>query len=436
MDKLKIAFCIATYNRSIMVEEFLGQFSNLFLELEIDIYYYDSSDDNKSRVVVEKWMLEYKNIHYVQIPTSWHANKKVLYIIEEFGINQKYDYLWVCGDSLRFSESVIRKVIKLLKINYDMIIVSHSGKEHPETREYIDKNELFQNCAWYMTLFGAVILNVHTMIKDVPWREIKEKYEVPNHINYSHVGYYFEMINKLDKMRTIYLSVDQGVWTSRYKTAGGWFNDAFKVLCEYWPSTIEELPHSYTNKKDAINKLGYCSCLTPRSFLQYRNVKAYNIHIFLKYRKILKDMSRLNYFQLWSLSCLSSKLAYFIAINDIPGYFSNRKKIYKLNGFCKKYKDLYVYGAGRAAEQYGRYLMKKGVNYSGFLVTSKESNPDELLNHPVFLISEHEETWKNKGIILGLNQQNLKEVQPVLIKYGLWENTFHEYILPFVLEER
>lgn len=435
MDKYKIAFCIVTYNRSIMVEEFLEQFSNLFYELEIDIYYYDSSDDQKSKIVVEKWMNQFRNIHYVQIPTTWHANKKVLYIIEKFGIDQTYDYLWVCGDSIRFSEITVRKVVRLLNQKFDLIIASHAGKEHPETREYTDKNKLFQNCAWYMTLFGAVILNVHTMINAVPWREIREKYEVPNHINYCHVGFYFEMINKLDKVRAIYLSIEQGVWISRFKTIGGWYHDALKVLCEYWPSTIEELPPCYTNKKDAINRLGYNSCLTPRSFLQYRSVNVYNIHTFLKYRKVLKDMSRLNYFQLWSLACLKPKLAYYIAIKDIKGYVSNQKRLYELNSFCKKYKDIYIFGAGSVAEQYGKYMIKKGIDFRGFLVTQKEGNPEELVSRPVIQISDYEETWNEKGIILGLNQQYLDQVELVLKKYDLWKNTFQEYILPFLLEE-
>lgn len=435
MDKYKLAFCIATYERSIMIEEFLEEFSTLFYELGIDIYYYDSSENIKSKLVVEKWMMLYKNIHYVQVPTTWHANKKVLYIIEQFGIDQKYDYLWICGDSIRFSELVIRRVFLMLEQQHDIIIVSHTGKEHTKEREYTDRNELFQNYAWYMTLFGAVILNVHTMIKEVPWVSIKEKYEVPNRINYSHVGFYFEMICKLDKFRAFHITVEKGVWTSRFKIVGGWYHEAFKVLCEYWPSTIEELPRCLTDKKVAINKLGYCSCLTPKSFLHYRMGNVYNIHTFLRYRKILKDMSRLNTFKLWSLACLNPQIAYYIAIGDIVGYFKEIKKLYHYRIFCKKYEVIYIYGAGRVAELYGRYMKREGIDYSGFLVTEKTKNLDKLLDQSVVEIKDIQKPNGGVGIILGLNQQNIKEVQPVLERLGLWQNTFHEYICPIMLEE-
>lgn len=431
----RLAFCIVTYNRSIMVEEFLEQFSALFHELEIDIKYYDSSENEESLQVVEKWMMLYKNIRYIRIPTAWHANKKVQYIIEQYGMEQKYDYLWICGDSVRFSEAAIRKALPLFDLKYDMIIVSDTGAGQPETREYADKNELFQNCAWYMTLFGAVILNVHTMIKEVPWLSIKEKYEIPDRINYSHVGYYFEMICKLDKFRAFHLAVDRGVWTSRYKLAGGWYHDAFKVLCEYWPSTIDALPQCYTDKKTAINKLGYYSCLKPRSFLHYRMGNVYNVHIFLKYRKALKDMSRLNTFQLWSLACLNPKLAYYIAANDFKGYLQDIIRLYRLSSFCKKYQFIYIYGAGRVAEQYGRYMRRKKIAFQGFLVTCRERNPEKLLDHPVIPLSELESTYERTGVILGLNQQNISEIQPHLERQGLWKDTFHEYIVPVILED-
>ncbi|WP_312503634.1 glycosyltransferase [Lacrimispora sp.] len=435
MERCQLAFCIPTYNRSIMIEEFLEQFSALFYELGIDIYYYDSSENEETRLVVEKWMLLYKNICYIRIPSTWHANKKVQCILEQYGVEQKYNYLWVCGDSVRFSELALRKILPLLDQKYDMIIVSGTEKGQLGTREYTDKNELFQNCAWHMTLFGAVILNVHTMLKEVPWMGLKEKYETSDRINYSHVGYYFEIICKLEKFRAYHLTVDRGIQTSRLKLAGGWYHDAFKVLCEYWPSTIDALPQCYMNKKDAINKLGYYSCLTPRRFLHYRRGNVYNINTLLRYRTALKDMSRLNIFQLWSLSCLNPKLAYYIAANDLKGYIKDTRKIHRLRGFCKKHHAIYIYGAGKIAELYGKYMQRKGIAFQGFLVTQKEKNPEILQDHPVIPLSDFEDLCEGTGIIIGLNQQNIKEVQPIIKELGLWKNTFHEYILPVILEK-
>ena len=76
----ELAFCIPTYNRSTMVEEFLEQFASLFYQLGIDIFFYDSSEDNATELVAKKWKKVYENIDYIHTPSDWHANHKVMYI--------------------------------------------------------------------------------------------------------------------------------------------------------------------------------------------------------------------------------------------------------------------------------------------------------------------------------------------------------------------
>ena len=293
----KLAYCIPTYNRSTMVEEFLEQFASLFYQLRINILFYDSSEDNVTELVVKKWKKVYENIDYIHTPSDWHANHKVMYIYEQYAQNHIYDYLWICGDSVRHSEKILKQIVALLDSDYDIIVINGIDKGRIGTREYADGNELFQDCAWHMTLFGSVIVNVHTLLENVPWSYIEEKYEIPERINYSHIGLYFESIYRLDRFKAYYLAADQEVWGSRLKRKTGWYQDAFQVLCEYWPSTMNALPSYYTNKWEAINKLGYYSCLEPWSFLNFRRGNIYNIQTFFRYRKILTGMSRLNTFQ-------------------------------------------------------------------------------------------------------------------------------------------
>lgn len=60
-----LAFCIPTYNRNAIVEEFLEQFASIFYQLGIDIFFYDSSESNATELVVKKWKNIYENIDYV-----------------------------------------------------------------------------------------------------------------------------------------------------------------------------------------------------------------------------------------------------------------------------------------------------------------------------------------------------------------------------------
>lgn len=432
---LKLAFCVPTFNRSPMIAEFLEQFASLYHQMGIDILYYDSSEDDNTETLVKRWMALYKNIYYYRVPSHWHANSKVLYIYEQFVQSSKYDYLWVCGDSMRHSECILRKIIAIFDIGYDMIIINGIDGGRIGTREYIMGNELFQDCAWHMTLFGAVILNVHTMLPYVPWAYIKKTYEIPERINYSHIGLYFETICRMDKFRAYYFAADGEVWGSKLKGKAGWYQDTFQTLCEFWPSAIEALPGYYTDKWSAINKLGYLSCLALWNIVKYRKGNIYNIQIFLKYRKVLTGMTHLNAFQLWSLARLNLRFAYCIATGQVKGYMEGIERIYRLHRFCKKKQKIYIYGAGRIAERYADYLLRKGIDYQGFLVTTRENNPGEFLNHPVIPLNEFIPDGGRAGIIIGLGKKNMTEIQPILEEHGLWKTSFHKYIMPIMLED-
>lgn len=429
----KLAFCIPTYNRRKMVEEFLEQFASIFYRLGIDIFFYDSSEDNSTEISVKGWKDVYQNITYIRTPPDWHANHKVMYIYEQYAQTHAYDYIWICGDSVRHSEKILKQIIVLLNSGYDMVVINGIDKGRIGMREYTDGNEFFQDCAWHMTLFGAVIVNVHTILENAPWSYIEEKYEIPERINYSHIGLYFESISRLAKFSAYHLAAGQEVWGSQLKGKAGWYQDAFQVLCEFWPSTINALPSYYTNKWAAINKLGYYSCLRLWDFLIYRKGNVYNIHTFFRYRKILIGMSRLNTFQLWSLAFLNPKPAYYFAVNDLKGYVKECQKILRLHSYCKKSRKVYIYGAGGAAKRYAEYLDRKRITYQGFLVTQKENNPEQIKNHSVIPLCEFKSSFDEAGIIIGLNKKNMEEIQPMLMEHGIWEHSFHEYIEPVML---
>ncbi len=225
---------------------------------------------------------------------------------------------------------------------------------------------------------------------------------------------YFESIYRMDRFRVYYLAAGQEVWGSQLKGKAGWYEDALQVLCEYWPSTMNALPQYYTNKWEAINKLGYYSCLQPWSFLNFRRGNVYNIHTFFKYRKILTGMSRLNSFQLWSLACLNPKIAYYLALNDLKGYVKECQKIYRLHSYCKKNQKIYIYGAGIIAKRYADYFERKGIMYQGFIVTLNSPGQCKL--------SGMRGWWRIRGrlfpLVRGHREQTLKDIEIICVNDG------------------
>lgn len=435
INQSKIAFCIPTYQRSLVVDELLEECVDFLNFMGIDIYFYDSSEDENTKLCVDHWMEKYKNIFYTHLPTDWHANAKVLYIFEQYSLEQKYDYLWLCGDSIRFSNRVVGQVIDILSVEYDLLIVNGQDFAEIGSREYVDKNELFLDCAWYMTLFGGVVLNIHTLLKAIPWITIREKYEIPSRINFSHIGVYLETIHNMENFKAFHLSCEKGLKSSSLKGFSGWYQDAFKILCEYWPSTIEALPPYYTRKVEAMNKLGYYSCLRSFNLLYYRRKDVYNIYTLLKYWKVLGGLTNLNAFQLWSMACLEPNLAYFILEKNLKGYFDAILNLHALHKFCKKYESVYIYGAGIMGKRYQNYLKHKGINIAGFVVTERGNNSETVNGYPVTILSKMVHASTRIGIIVAVNPKYIQEVEAHLKKYNMWDNTYYEYINPIMMEQ-
>ena len=52
----EIALCIPIYKTDYLAHEFLVNYSKSYLEMGIDIYYYDSTPDDSVKSVIDKWV--------------------------------------------------------------------------------------------------------------------------------------------------------------------------------------------------------------------------------------------------------------------------------------------------------------------------------------------------------------------------------------------
>ena len=100
MGDIKLAVCIPTYNRPEVIEEFIQTCARQYLQHQFDIFIYDSSEDIQTEEVVKEYKKQFSNLYYTKVAPEIHSNMKVYNIFREFGHSLKYDYLWVCSDSI------------------------------------------------------------------------------------------------------------------------------------------------------------------------------------------------------------------------------------------------------------------------------------------------------------------------------------------------
>lgn len=81
--------------------------------------------------------------------------------------------------------------------------------------------------------------------------------------------------------------------------------------------------------------------------------------------------------------------------------------------FCKKYKNIYIYGAGVKGKKCAASLKQLKVDFDGFVVSQGHVENDLIYGKRVFEISDMA-NGKDVGIILALNEKNRYEVEKSL----------------------
>jgi len=430
----KLAICIPTYQRADIVEELISKYMEIYTELGADVYIYDSSEDNSTEAVTQKYKEKFCNLFYIRMPTELHSNMKVYKIFQKYGFRKNYDYVWVCSDSIRWKKNVLDKVSELLNVSLDIIVVNYRDEENIGDKYYHNPFDFFVECGWHLTLYGAVLLNTHTMLENVIWKEMYEKYNVPERVNHSHLCFYFEKILKLGYFSAVHLSFPTGsLSSSTLKDYSGWRNDTFYVFGYCFPNAINALPEYYNKAKNiVILKNGkYGDIFNERNLLALRTDNLFDMRIYREYWSmwgILTDLPRWKIKQIAKMKPQRAKKKRQNLSRNIKKVIKQKIQISHLKNFTKQFSQIYIYGAGICAMRYSEYLDKMHIPYEGFIVT-KADGQKELNHHKIIVLDEIDITNPSIGIVLGLNLNNKIEVKDELEKRNAKNGIFDEHII-------
>lgn len=402
----KIVVCVPTYKRIDLIKEFLETQVEIYKKYNIDIWIYDSNETNECQELVNIYKKIYDNIFYISIPSSTHSNQKVMRIYEGYDRNKDYDYVWLSQDAYRITDNELCDIVNKVKKQYDIITISNDDNMCIGNKEYFNILEYFRDTAWKLTGYGNCIVKTSTMINDVDWKYIEDKYLAKDCINYSHVGYYFEQLLKINNPKMYFKHVNDGeYYWSELKKHSAWVKDTFHIICDVWPALVNKIPSYYdTYKNDVIKSLGVnASILTYRKFIYLRKSDIYNKYIYEHYKG------------LWNQFCDVDESFLSRLANVLPCEVISLEQERVLN-FCKNYKYIYIYGCGKISKEVVDILKSINIGWKAFFISGK-SEQSCLDNHKILkfdkmLLNE------NVGIIMGLSYKNYNEV---IKKYNLYD---------------
>ena len=410
-----IALCIPTYQRHECVYEFLHEYSEYYQKYGMDIYYYDSSPDDKTYSIVKTFCENVSGIYYVRIPVEMHSNAKVYKIFQQYGLKKSYDFIWVCNDAIRFSEQALAQMQAQINDSYDIVEMDHEDVEHLGLRIYENPNLYLRDCAWKLTLYGAAILNVHTILSGIEWSAYEQKFLKREMINFSHVSLYFNRIVEMKQFKALHIPIESKEFkSSMYKKYPGWHNDTFFIFCESWVNTIERLPNCYTEKKEAILKHGIYTFFKDSS--AFENLKIERIFGFTVFLRYIRE---------WKKICsVPVNRLLLISLTPINVYQNREKKkrkekISKCIAFIKCHSGFVIYGAGHMAHIVASYCDMRKIRYEYFCVTHLDDRKKEYMGHPVKELAQVKEELHSKGILICMRGDYAEEVIDTLNIYGL-----------------
>ena len=431
----KTAICIPTFKRAKMVKDTCLKIAGTIEKENFDVYIYDSTPDTRTEEALKELLQNNENFHYIKISPLIHSSKKLYDIHQSENIQNSYNYLWILPDYLFFTKEVVQAVLNQAEEGWDMMMLDFYDPEKIDDRPYVNAGQIFLEYAWSMAQYGLVLLNCDRVLKSADWEYLENKYLGEDYYNFSHITMYFERMIQIPDFRFYHFSVERkNVYISKYRKEYEDLDATLKIWGYRWYKSLDALPAYYDNsKKRATRRL--CE---HTELLDEKNVAA------LRIRGVLNKETFGEYKSQWrvvtTVHPIIARLMVYLPISfaeiisrygSVKGWLLRPAVLCYFLWFCKKYKKIYLYGAGVVAQKYADFMMRKSIPFEGFLVSNSEGNGSVLKGHKVIGFPELEYE-KGAGIVIALNEKNKKEILPLLQEKGYGKNVFQINILtPF-----
>ena len=246
---MNVAMCIPTYNRANVVEDTLSRGIQGYTKMGIDLYYYDISDDDETRKVVEKYInMGYHNIKYMKI--SPDINRTALMYTRKC-LDKEYDYIWPVKDRVWFEEPTLRAVEKAMKEGHDLIFLGvlwSYGHPGIGTKIYDIAKEFYLDWGYLVTSIDVNIYRRESMLDMLTYEEL-----LNYNPSFTHFQIVFQQLAEGKKSVKSLVGNDIVAYNSQLVTSG-WKKEAFITWEDRWIDVNEKLPECYNEYKDEVIK--------------------------------------------------------------------------------------------------------------------------------------------------------------------------------------
>ena len=307
----KLSISIPTYNRSQVVNKTLSSGLEIFKKYGIDVYIYDSSDNNDTYKVVKKFIDKGFDINYKKYDSSIGIDEKTCIALKD----PNSEFVWLCGDAVIVKEDGIKLILSEIGVGYDILILD-SKLRNSERKECHNSKLFFKDYCWIMTLYGASVVR-SDILKKFDENVIINKYGP----DFEYVCGIFDYLSS-NSARILIVPFNYFI-PNKLKKGSGWFGTTFETFGVGWIKAINELPNYYNlYKNEVIKSHGTKAGLfREQSLYKLRSKNVLNPQIYEIHQNIFEKITDVNLSTIKFIAFMPRWIA------QLWGYFLEVKRI-------------------------------------------------------------------------------------------------------------
>lgn len=326
----KLCIILVTANRPSAVEGNLKVITKDCYDYGIDVIIYDSSDNDKTKNVVQKYATKYDNVIYDRWTGTYDGvaiDDKVIDAYKKY--STIYEYVWQTRDGVAISISdVISDINNLMEDENDVIIVDHFLRDykHHGAKKYDECSLLFkEQCAHLQTLGTFIVRSefIKNVISEIALDD--NTYGL-----YCPIAFFYYWSNHEVKVASwvgkLWLPMD-GAATNSF-----WTRKILYQWGERWYNLIDNLPKVYDKYKQEVLLIETFDFKPFRLkyLIKAKQNGGLNLSLINKYKKYLLQVSRTPLWKFYAIAILptmfSKKLTKFLDKIDTKFNYNLPKK--------------------------------------------------------------------------------------------------------------
>ncbi len=232
-----LAVISLTHNHPQTIEDVIQNCAEYYKKHGIEIYFFDSSDNDDTKTIVEKYIsLGYDNLIHLSL-RGLEMQDKMNMIFSGKGLRKKYKYIWPTKDRAYVKEWVLEQVLDAARDDYDIIFTFPNKYENGE--RYDSAKEFYRDYAAWVTTVNVTVYNTKTILRD--YKIVDEGYYCPGSEAFLQNAAVFDGLAKLDSPRIKIVDTNpDGICMSLFSSTTT--EHSIETWKDHWITVNDHLP--------------------------------------------------------------------------------------------------------------------------------------------------------------------------------------------------